>query len=185
MTVKVARKALGVGEATTYSYTLPKKTAGSCTASVDDSGVLALDAPNGRVTALAPGVGTLTVKASNGLTRSVKVQVLAAPKAIVLKKHTANLASGEKLQLDYSLTGGGKTLVSFETSSPGVATVDEVTGEVTGVSAGTAIITVRTLSGLMDSWLVNVDLEAGQSDVNGDFEITFMNIGRNDGILDP
>ena len=136
------------------------------------------------VVAVAKGTATVTAKTYNGLIAKATIRVPAAPTGISLSQGVLNLASGDTVQLRYSLLGGGQTIVRFSSSNDAVASVDSETGEITAIGPGTVIVTAATINGKQAKCLVNVDLDADEAGlVDGEFQITFMEIGRNDGIL--
>ena len=144
----------------------------------------AVAANGGTVRAVGAGSAVITVASYNGPSASCTVTVPKAPNEIWLDANRKYIASGEQFTLGYSITPGTVTEVVFTSSDPEVATVDAATGVVTGIAPGTAIITATTLNGKRDVCMVNVDITADTTQmISGDFEITYMNIGRNDGIL--
>ena len=74
--------------------------------------------------------------------------------AIMLNTATASVAVGGKVQL-YAITWPGAAAVTWTSATPAKATVDSATGEVTGVAAGTSVITA-TCGGLTASCTVTV-----------------------------
>lgn len=65
------------------------------------------------------------------------------------------------------------TVITYSSSNPSVATVDELTGEITGVNAGTATITANTLDftaetiiTVLENPTITVDCEARKRQVN-------------------
>lgn len=74
--------------------------------------------------------------------------------AIMLNTATASVAVGAKTQL-YAITWPGAAAVTWTSATPAKATVDSATGEVTGVAAGTSVITA-TCGGLTASCTVTV-----------------------------
>ena len=136
---------------------------------------------NGVITGKRKGKTTVTVTGANGKKAKLTVKVAGAPKSIHMKKHSMYLSAGQTGTAAYTLYEG-KTLVTFTSSNPAVATVDETSGLVTAVSQGIATVTARTLNGKTDVCQIYVDTK-GSNLPDGQLEITFMNVGRNDGIL--
>lgn len=110
---------------------------------------------NGTVTAVKEGTATITVTTEDGgktaeCTVTVKAETTptVSVTGVTLNKNSLNLTAGETEQLNATVapTDATNKSVSWESSSPSVATVDE-TGTVTAVSAGTATITVKTEDG--------------------------------------
>ncbi len=100
---------------------------------------------NGVITAVAPGVATVTASAINGVSDSVDVQVFSA---IVQMEETAlHLAVGETERIEGSVVPSGVSGLTGEwfTSDPAVAVVTG--GKVTGVGEGEARITARLSNG--------------------------------------
>ena len=118
--------------------------------------IAAVDA-NGKISALAKGTAVITATTGNGFTAECKVTVNnPKPTAISLDAETAALAIGETIQLNALLTpDNAEAELTWTSSNDEVATV---TGEglVTAVSAGTAVITVKTDNGLTAECTVTV-----------------------------
>lgn len=106
---------------------------------------------SGLVTAKSVGTAVITATASDGsgTKGSVTITVLPIPVASVsLNKTTAQVytsGSGKTTQLTASIlpANADDQTVTWESSNPGVAGVD-ATGKVTGMSAGTAVITAHS-----------------------------------------
>ena len=108
---------------------------------------------NGKVTAVAAGSATITVKTTDGeKTATCEVTVEAAVVAVTgvsLDKTTAEmLVGGDDLQLVATVAPADATNkeVEWSTSNSKIATVDE-TGKVTAVAAGSVTITATTKDG--------------------------------------
>ena len=102
---------------------------------------------DGTVTGIKKGTATITVKTYNGKKCTLKVTVLKAPGSVKLSPDSLSLAVGESAALSWTFPKNTTSGVSFESSDPTVATVDPDTGLVTGVSGGSAVITVTTSNG--------------------------------------
>lgn len=100
----------------------------------------------GAVKALKKGSVNLKVTTANGLSRTVKVTIKAAPKSIALAPKTLTLSPGETEALKATLSKNSWSNVRYESSDPDVATVD-ATGRVTAVRGGEATITAATHNG--------------------------------------
>ncbi|MBQ6374083.1 MAG: Ig-like domain-containing protein [Clostridia bacterium] len=138
---------------------------------------------NGCINALKPGKAVITATTCSGLSDRITVIVPKAPTSISLGTSYAEIATGESALLTYKLNKG-ESKVRFESSSPDIASVDPETGEIIGCRTGSAVITARTLNGKHASCLVTVDAHIDpMTTVDGNLDVTFMNIGRNDGIL--
>ena len=98
-----------------------------------------------------------------------------------MHRHGLSLHAGDSAQLGCTVYGGSSR-VRFVSSNPGVAAVDPATGLVTAVGAGAATVTARTYNGRTARCRVDVDIPDANA-VQGRLEVTFLNIGHNDGIL--
>ena len=104
------------------------------------------------ITAVAPGSASITFAAEDGSGISavlpVTVNAPTAVESIALSITENTVYEGEEFSLYPVFTPANATnqQVSWSTSDPAVATVDEY-GKVTGVSAGTAVITVTSADG--------------------------------------
>ena len=123
------------------------------------------------------GSTKVTLKAANGKKATIKVKVLRGPDKVKLNKYVIPLNTGEQFQLAYTLVRG-LSRVSYTSSDTSVATVDPDTGMIEAVGRGSAVITARTLNGKYANSEVYVDCAP-----EDELKVTFMNIGRNDGIL--
>jgi uncharacterized protein YjdB len=130
----------------TYTYTSSTTTVATVSAA-------------GVVTAVAPGISTITVTAAGSgtgtaattLTSAATITVTALPTGITaLTVSPANIAiaTGATAQIAASVqqpSGAAAATITYGTTAPAVATVS-ASGVVTGVAAGTAVITVTATS---------------------------------------
>ena len=139
---------------------------------------------DGVVTALKKGKSTIAIRAQNGVSVKLKVQVLAPPKTVSLQLDRATLAVGETTVARCVLPRKTAAGFTFSVEDNGVARV-ATDGTVTALAEGTARVTVTTSNGLTASAVLTVGTATAATGTmtSGPFEITFMNIGRNDGIL--
>ena len=103
----------------------------------------------GKVKAVGPGTCLIYVLTSNGIWKTVTITVDDRPTRIKLKSGKKTLAVGKTLSLGKRVVltpGKAKTTLTWTSSNPAVATVDQ-NGKVTAVSKGSAIITVTTHNG--------------------------------------
>ena len=96
----------------------------------------------GKVTAVAPGTTTITVKLANGSKATCKVTVKKA--TVTLNKSALTLVEGKSTTL--TATATGSKISSWSSSNKSVATVTSA-GKVTAVNKGTATITVKLANG--------------------------------------
>ena len=143
---------------------------------------------DGVLTAKKKGKATITIKAQNGVGAKLKVTVLAAPDSLSLTLGKSNLAVGESTKAACQLpkkTGGCCT---FSVDNPAVASVAP-DGTVTALAEGAATVIATAYNGVTASAVLTVGTPPSPQppvppgEVSGPFEMTFMNIGRNDGIL--
>ena len=99
----------------------------------------------GVVTGKKAGSATVTVTTHNGLTASCQVQVFTAPSKVTLSAKTATIGAGDSYPLTATLPANTRSALTWKSSAPGVATVDQA-GVVTGVAKGSATITVTTVN---------------------------------------
>ncbi len=102
----------------------------------------------GKVRPVARGTTKITATTFNGLSASVKVKVISVPaKKVSIVAKSKTITVGKKLQLKVKLTPTNSTdLITWKSSNTKIARVSK-TGKVTGIKAGTVIITARTSSG--------------------------------------
>ncbi|MCR5066489.1 MAG: InlB B-repeat-containing protein [Erysipelotrichaceae bacterium] len=119
------------------------------------------------------GYGTATITATYGKLKATMTVTVANPATKLTVTSPMSVDVGETRAISYTVTGSDSSspstsVVSFVSNSTGVATVDE-TGKVTGVSGGTATISVSTDNGLVKAVTVYVN-ELSVS-LNGDDSI--------------
>ncbi|WP_233566816.1 Ig-like domain-containing protein [Cohnella endophytica] len=138
-----------------YQLTESVKPAGATnqtvTWSTSDSNIATVN--NGKVTAVAPGTATITVKTADGnftASATVTVSAVIVPvTGVSLNASAFNLTVGGT---DYGLlpiftpTNATDKTVTWSSDKPGIATVN-TNGVVTAVTPGTATITVKTADG--------------------------------------
>ncbi len=103
----------------------------------------------GRVTALRTGTTRIIAATSDGgHSKSCAVTVLAHPAYVLLNKYSMNLAVGNSELLTATVIPADAVnkKVSWDSSAPAIATVDDQ-GNVTAIMAGGATITVTTEDG--------------------------------------
>ena len=185
LSVPSSSVALGVGQqAQLVATPLPEGSACSLTYASSKAKVASVTA-DGVLTGLKKGSAVITIVAQNGVRAKVKVQVLAEPKTVSLTLERPRLAVGESTRALCALPRKTATGLAYSTDNPAVASVT-ADGVVTALAEGVANVWVTTSNGLTASAAMTVGTpapDAGPGEVSGLFEITFMNIGRNDGIL--
>ncbi len=100
----------------------------------------------GVVTAVAAGSATITAQTANGLKATCKVTVYKAPTSISLSPASGSVYVGEAGQYVVKVSSGAGGYVSFTSSDPDIAEVDDE-GVVVGIYPGTVTITATTYNG--------------------------------------
>lgn len=149
----------------------------------------------GKVTAKGAGTALITAAYEGATASCLVVATNHKPvKGLKLSAKKLTLAPYDARQLGLTISPADayNPGITWTSSDPAVASVDE-NGWVTGLSGGVATITVASGNGKKKSCKVTVkgDSSGGAAATDpgspmpgsGPFEITFMNIGRNDGIL--
>lgn len=111
--------------------------------SVSDSTLASID-QDGNVTGLAPGyVDVIATSYDGTYSDSEHIRIYQQVESVSLNKTSLEVNAGEKAQLTATVLpeNASNKNVSYSSSDPLVAFVDEKTGEVTGVKPGTATIT--------------------------------------------
>ncbi len=142
---------LGVGETYTLIDTVkPDSAAVGCKWTSSNSAVASVDG-NGKVTAKKAGTATITVKTSNGLSKSCKVTVKPAPSSIKVSTSNLSLGVGEEFIISESTNSGSYAWkFSWSSSNSKVATVTKTSGnkaKIVAKGTGTTNITVKTYNG--------------------------------------
>ena len=185
LAVASANVALGVGQSAQLVAT-PVPEGSACTLSYKSSKPKAVAvSEDGVVTGLKKGSAVITITTQNKKKAKVKVRVLAEPKTVSLSLGRANLGVGESTKANVILTKNTASNLTFSVDDPAIASVS-ADGTVTALAEGSCVISVQTANGLTAGAALTVGtpkLPEGAPEVDGLFEITFMNIGRNDGIL--
>ncbi|MCM1103302.1 MAG: Ig-like domain-containing protein [Clostridium sp.] len=138
--------------------TTTSATQGVVTWTSSDKAIAAVDEKTGEITPVKEGTVTISAttvdKDANGyhLTVSCTVTVKKGELSIKMDKDKAELAVGAKLTLVATVVKNGttatsavETWVTWTSSDPAIAAVNERTGEVTGMKAGTVTITATTV----------------------------------------
>ena len=103
---------------------------------------------NGKLVGVKAGTATITAKTYNGVKATCKVTVCAAPKSVSFKNKSLTIGCGESVEtaIVYS-PATAYSVCTYTSGDPSVATVDPVTGVITGVKAGTVAITAKPQKG--------------------------------------
>jgi len=141
------RATLGVKEKLTLKATVSPSKAYTTLTWKSSKPAVATVSKQGVVTPRKPGTAVITVRTKNGKTAKFTVTVKAAPKKVTLNKSgTVELKKGKKLKLKATLPDNTASALTWTSSAPKVASVDQK-GNVRALKKGTAVITVKTFNG--------------------------------------
>ena len=122
----------------------------------------------GVVQGISPGTATITVSAEGiSATSTITVEsYVLVPEAISITPSSYRLLEGEEVPLQTTITPSGAiTELTWTSSDSSVATVDSH-GNVVGISAGEAVITVTTANGVSSTCDIRVIEPAVSNDVD-------------------
>ena len=111
--------------------------------------VATIDAATGVVTGLAAGTALITYTSGTGCIRTTIVTINPLPAAIT---GPTTVCSGRTITLSDTTAGG----LSWTSSNGAVATVNSLSGVVTGISAGTATVTYTLNTGCIATTTITV-----------------------------
>ena len=92
------------------------------------------------------GSANVTVRTAGGSMR-VKVVVRRAPRSISASPNPLNLGVGETYTLSYKTSAGSAGSVLFTGDAPSVFSVNEATGQITGIAPGSGTVTLVSFNG--------------------------------------
>lgn len=144
VTLQKTETVLYTGMAEDLSYFLPVNTMASVTWS-GSSSVMEVS-PQGTVTALAAGTGTVTIKTHNGKKDTLKVYVYDVPQQLQLQNATMEMGVKQKITLKPDTDAPHYRALQFESSDPEIVKIS-TSGAMEALKAGSATITIRTLDG--------------------------------------
>lgn len=102
---------------------------------------------SGVVTAIGEGTATVSVKSSNGVVASCKVEVYPAPTGISVSKTIVTIGAGESIDLNAKIPDGTATHgIHYLSNNTSAVTVNSK-GIVTGKGSGTATVAAKTYNG--------------------------------------
>lgn len=152
ITATVEKDTLKLGESVTVKTTVSPKNA-TCKkvafASSNDK-VAKVSATSGKITAVAPGTATITVKALDGSKKSAKVTITVKNNVtgITFEKDEYACYTGETVTVKALVNDDAyDTAVKYSVNDEKLATVDETTGVVTTKAEGTVTVTATAADG--------------------------------------
>ncbi|MBQ4089300.1 MAG: Ig-like domain-containing protein [Clostridia bacterium] len=101
----------------------------------------------GMLQGVKAGTSKITVSTYNGKKAYANIVVCAAPKAVAISDAELTIGIGQTHRLIYKLPDKSAGSVSFSSSNPAIASVNENTGVITALAAGEAEITLTTYNG--------------------------------------
>ncbi len=130
--------------------------------SSDDESIVKVSS-NGTVSAISPGVATITITSTDGTNKkatclvTVKKSIPTTSINVLTNAKGATLLVGETttIQVKVSPTNANDK-IKFTSNNKAVATVDQTTGKVVAKSPGTAIIDITSDNGVTSSCTVSV-----------------------------
>ena len=134
---------LAVQETGNLKPVFPKNTSAGVTYKSSDPAVATVDPGTGAVTGVAPGTATITARTHNGKTAKAKVTVFAQPEWMDVGVDFIELAQEQTHALQVSLSPESRSPLTFKSADSAVAKVSR-DGVITGVGAGSTVITVQT-----------------------------------------
>ncbi len=148
VTLSAEKTYLYPDEGLQLSYTVSPSTAGGKTLTWRSSDpTIATVSQSGYIRAVSTGIVTITAEAENGVRGAISLYVLSssAPTSFVLSTSSLYLNPGETHTLSYTaLPAGAVYAAEWYSSDSKIAKVNQ-NGKVTAVSAGSAVIGVRSL----------------------------------------
>lgn len=130
---------------------------------------------DGKVSAVSPGIATITVTSSDGKkTANCQVSVsYADAQSVKLDQSSVSIIKGESKTISATVTPDtADQAVTWESSDPKLVTV--LDGKITGISAGTTTVTAKTSNGKIDACTVTVVLPEATSVSLNKSELTLI-----------
>lgn len=155
--VKLNKTAITLGVGQTYTVkatTKPKVSLDKLTWTTSNSKVATVSS-TGKITAKSTGTAKITVTTTKGYKASVTVTVKKAVTALKSAYYKRTLAVGQVATLKITSTGYAG-VITYTSNDTKVVTVDK-RGNITAVSKGTAIITVRAYNGVYTQITITVE----------------------------
>lgn len=173
ITINPKSKTIEQGESFTATYTLTPSNAKTTVTWSSDDETIATVTQEGVVTGVGVGSTFINVETANGKTAYCKLTVTYPQPIEISIPKNATVNEGETITLKATIIPeNAVTTLTWKSDDQTVATVDangEVTGKVTGIAKGLAIITVSTANGLTsNACKLTVNPPSGIEDVNVD-----------------
>ena len=150
--LSVGSKTMGVGQSQMLNISITGR--GHYAIKSSRPAVIAVD-EGGMLHACGTGTAKITVTTYNKRSASVSITVAPAPTSLKAAEESISLGVGEYKKLSFSADKGSYAVLSYSSSDPSVAAVDE-NGKVTAISGGAAVITATTQNGVSAATAVEV-----------------------------
>lgn len=137
---------LGVGQSQNLTATLTPIATLDTLSWTSSNTKVATVSSTGKVTAKGAGTATITVKTTKGKTASVKITVKKAVTKLTASYSSRTIKANQTVKATIKANGYAGTL-KWTSSNPSVVTVDQ-NGNITGVKAGKATVTVKAYNGI-------------------------------------
>ena len=152
---------IGIGETITIESNVNEKSAAGRKIFTADSDAVSIDDTKDEccITGEKEGTAVVTIKTYNGKSTSVKVTVKAAPKTVSMNKKSITVGVGETILTgSFVNSGSAATDRVYVSSDDNIVSINPTSWNCsfTGISVGTAKITVRTYNGKTDECIINV-----------------------------
>ena len=135
---------IGYGESATIQAATDNEIAGF-TYSTSKSKYVRVD-QNGNIYGARRGNAYITIKTYNGLSATIHVYVVKAPKKVYISVPCGSMGVGESMQLGYSLPSGTASKIRWEVSDETLANID-ANGKLTALQEGTVYVRCITYNG--------------------------------------
>nr|MCR5206672.1 Ig domain-containing protein [Lachnospiraceae bacterium] len=172
---------LEIGSSESLTATISPSNATDKSVSWTTSNASVATVSNGKVTGVAAGTATITVKTNNGKTATCTVTVdPVSVKSVSLNKTslTLDIGKSETLTATISPSNAANKTLTWTSSNTSVATVTS-SGQVTVKAAGTATITVKTNNGKTATCTVTVNPVAVTSVILDKVSLT-LTVGKSE-----
>lgn len=151
-------RTMSVGEKFDFDSWLP---AGQGTSWIyyysNNTNVIEVEQAGGLSTAKKVGTATITAKAANGVSKSIKITVKKPPTKLILNTTDITIGKGETFDFNHFFLGGeGTSAVRYYSYKPEIASINEQNGVVTGMETGTAIVCCKAYNGVYTYMRVTV-----------------------------
>lgn len=173
LTLGATKLTLGKGERRILTATLSEGDTSAIAYASSKKSVVAVNS-EGLLYAKKTGSAVITVISASGAKAQCKVKVVKAPSKVTLSATKAVVCMGESAALKAKLPSGSASMITWASSNPAVAAVDE-SGNIRGVAAGTATVRATAFNGKKADCTVKV--LAGSAPTSLSAGVTSLTLG--------